>query len=97
MKRKSLIILLNKFYKGLMTEDESLYLIKAYCKQYGSDKHKENIEEFIKILTYNPILKAYCLSHVVAEYEIEFSVVKIYAAADPNSMPETLGKIITVY
>lgn len=100
MQRASFIVLLKKFYSGEMTKEEALHLIRAYCKQYGNDEHKEKLEEFISILKIHPILQAFCLQHVIEKYEFEFSVVKIHAAVSQytlNGINESLGKIITVY
>ena len=100
MQRASFIVLLKKFYSDKMTEEEALHLIRAYCKQYGNDEHKEKLEEFISILKIDPMLRAFCLKHAIKKYELKFSVVKIHAAVSQhtfNGMYESLGKIITVY
>lgn len=95
MERKSFIILLKKFYKGLMTQDEASHLVRAYCKQFGNDEHVRHLEQFIDILRQDLLLQAYCIKHIIEKYELEFSVVKIYAKN--YDMQKGVGKLITVY
>lgn len=95
MERQSFIILLRKFYKGLMTQDEASHLIRTYCKQFGNDEHIRHLEQFIDILRQDLLLQTYCIKHIIEKYELEFSVVKIYA--ENYDTQRGVGKIITVY
>lgn len=84
-----------KYYKGLMSLDEGINLIRHYCLDFGNDNQKQNTEQFIFLLLDRPELFTYCLSYAIKEFELKYSFVKILAKQDEGMI--SLDKIITIY
>ena len=84
-----------KYYKGLMSLDEGINLVRHYCLDFGNDNQKQNIEQFIFLLLDRPELFTYCLSYAIKEFELKYSFVKILAKQDEGII--SLDKIITIY
>lgn len=93
-KAKTLIL---KYYKGLLSIEEGLSLIRNYCMDFGKDEHKTNLETFIILLIQYPHLFTYCLNHAIAEYLVKFSFVEVIAKSDANSGKWSVSNIITIY
>lgn len=84
-----------RYYKGLMSLNEGLDLIRHYCLDFGNDNQKQNTEQFIFLLLDRPELFTYCLSYAIKEFELKYSFVKILAKQDEGII--SLDKIITIY
>lgn len=96
MKKSEVKQYLLKYYRGLMSLDEGLNLIRHYCLDFGNKEQKKQINTFILLLSERPELFTYCLKYAIEEFEIKFSVVKVIAKKDPYAL-NGLDKIITIY
>ena len=84
-----------KYYKGLMSLDEGLNLIRHYCLDFGDNNQKENVEQLIFLLIERPELFTYCLNYAIKEFKVKYSFVEIIAKKDEGVID--LDKIITIY